>query len=73
MNTDFSILSQFLDSMGPEVSGHSSTPLSDDEISKIKQFAGGNLSAEEREAILPSILENERALNELVQALGSRK
>lgn len=73
MNTDFSILSQFLDSMGPEVSGHSSNPLSDDEISKIKQFASGNLTAEEREAILPSLLENEKALNELVQELGSHK
>lgn len=73
MNTDFSILSQFLDSLDPEVSGRSSAPLSEDEISKIQRFANGALSADEREAILPGILENEKALNELVQALGSSK
>jgi len=73
MNTDFSILSQFLDSLAPEVSGRSSAPLSDDEISNIQRFASGELSADEREAILPGILENEKALNELVQALGSGK
>ena len=73
MKTECNMIAKFIDRRDPEVSGRSSAPLSEDEISKIQRFASGALSADEREAILPGILENEKALNELVQALGSSK
>ncbi len=69
MNNEISLLTQFLDSLGPEVSGHSSSPLSPEQIEKIQLFAAGKLSPADREALLPSILENERAIHELVQTL----
>jgi hypothetical protein len=69
MNNEISLLTQFLDSLGPEVSGHASSPLSPEQIEKIQLFAAGKLSPADREALLPSILENERAIHELVQTL----
>lgn len=72
MNNEIAILSQFLEILGPEVSGHSSTPLSDDQIEKIHLFVAGKLGVAEREALLPSILENERALHELVETLQAQ-
>ncbi|MEX2581584.1 MAG: hypothetical protein WD342_21180 [Verrucomicrobiales bacterium] len=73
MKIDFSVLSQFLDSLGPEVSGRSSTSLTAKEAKAIRQFAEGKLDAGQRAALLPNILENEKALHELVQALAARK
>lgn len=69
MNNEISVLAQFLESLGPEVSGHSSVPLTDDQIEQIRQFADGQLDADAREALLPQILENEKALHELVSRL----
>ncbi len=69
MNDDFSVLAKFLESLGPEVSGHSSSPLTDEQLVRIGQFAEGKLSAEDRESLLPEILGNEKALHELVQRL----
>tara|TARA_R110000850_G_scaffold66959_29_gene148648 strand:+ start:4242 stop:4469 length:228 start_codon:yes stop_codon:yes gene_type:complete len=73
MNDDFSVLAQFLESLGPEVSGHSSAPLTADQVSQIERFAEGNLSAEGRESLLPEILGNEKALHELVKRLQSQQ
>lgn len=74
MNNEFSILAQFLENLGPEVSGRNgnSAALTDDQINQIKKFAAGELSAEQRDALLPDILENDKALHELVQALQSK-
>lgn len=69
MNNDISVIAQFLESLGPEVSGHSASPLSDDQISLIKQFAEGKLDAVSRDELLPEILGNEKALHELVAKL----
>lgn len=69
MNNDFSILAQFLENLGPEVSGHSSNPLSETQIEMIQKFAQGQLSDEDRENLLPEILGNETALHELVNKL----
>ena len=69
MNNEIALLSQFLDSLGPEVSGHSSSALTPDQIERIQLFAAGKLSPEDRAELLPGILENEKALRELVQTL----
>ncbi|MDF1657565.1 MAG: hypothetical protein P1U58_08125 [Verrucomicrobiales bacterium] len=69
MNNDFSILAQFLENLGPEVSGHSSNPLSDGQVELIKRFAQGKLTDAEREGLLPEILGNETALHTLVSKL----
>ena len=69
MNNEIALLSQFLDSLGPEVSGHSASPLSPDQVALIREFASGKLGPAERQALLPSILENETALRTLVKAL----
>jgi len=69
MNNDFAILAQFLESLGPEVSGHSSSPLDEQQLERIHQFAEGKLDSDAREALLPEILSNEKALHELVSRL----
>ncbi|MEM1441570.1 MAG: hypothetical protein AAGF67_04475 [Verrucomicrobiota bacterium] len=69
MNNDFSILAQFLENLGPEVSGHSANPLTDSQVALIQRFAQGELSSSERESLLPEILSNETALHELVSKL----
>ena len=51
MNNEISVLAQFLESLGPEVSGHSSVPLTDDQMEQIRQFADGQLDADAREAL----------------------
>jgi hypothetical protein len=72
MNNEIVILSQFLENLGPEVSGHSSSPLTPEEVERIQLFAAGKLTPAEREELLPRILENERAIHELVQALEAQ-
>lgn len=74
MNNEFSILAQFLENLGPEVSGRAaeSIGLSEDQIDQIKKFAAGELPAEQRDALLPDILANETALHQLVQALQAK-
>ena len=72
MNNEIAIITQFLESLGPEVSGHSSFPLTQEQIDRIQLFAAGKLSAAERESLLPSILENEKALHQLVQTLQAQ-
>lgn len=69
MNNEITIITQFLESLGPEVSGRSSSPLTQEQIEQIRLFAAGKLSAPERESLLPAILGNEKALHQLVQAL----
>lgn len=72
MNNDFSILAQFLETLGPEVSGHSSATLTPDQLVRIQRFAEGKLSASERDMLLPEIVNNDKAIHELVQALKAR-
>ena len=74
MNNDFALLNQFLESLGPEVAGHSSNePLTDEQSEMISRFAGGSLSEKDRESLLPSLLENENALRALVEAIRARQ
>lgn len=72
MNNEISIVAQFLESLGPEVSGHSAAPLSEEQIQQIRQFADGKLDAEARSEILPELLSNEQALHELVTSLRAQ-
>lgn len=72
MNNEISIVAQFLESLGPEVSGHSAAPLSEEQIQRIRQFADGKLDAEARNEILPELLSNEQALHELVTSLRAQ-
>ena len=74
MNNEFSILAQFLENLGPEVSGRaaSSVGLTSEQVDQIRRFAAGELPAEERDALLPDILGNDKALHELVEALKAR-
>ncbi|NNE92492.1 MAG: hypothetical protein HKN23_12665 [Verrucomicrobiales bacterium] len=66
-DNEFELLSAFLQSVEPEVSGHSAGPVSDKEKSLISQFAKGELGDEEtRATIVSTLLENERALQMLV-------
>ncbi len=73
MENEFALLSQFLEEMNPEVMGHSSAPVTEEEREVINRFAAGGLNAEERAAILPTLIENEQALHDLVQAIKSRQ
>ena len=72
MNNEIALLTQFLESLGPEVSGHSASPLSAEQIGRIREFASGKLGPSERQALLPSILENETALRTLVKTLQAQ-
>ena len=69
MNNEIALLAQFLDSLGPEVSGHSASPLSETEAQRIREFAAGRLSPAERQDLLPTLLGNEAALRALVSNL----
>ena len=73
MDNEFALLSQFLEQMGPEVVGHSNEPVTEEQREMIERFAAGGLNQQEREAILPTLIENEQALNDLVQAIKSRQ
>lgn len=73
MENEFALLSQFLEEMGPEVIGHESLPVSEEQLELIQKFASGGLSSKEREALLPTLIENEQALHDLVQAIKSRQ
>ena len=74
MNNDFALLTQFLENLGPEVAGHSSNePITDEQTQLISDFASGNLSANDRESLLPALLENENALQALIEAIRSRQ
>ena len=70
MENDFEILSAFLESVEPEVSGRSAAPVSDADRERIQQFARGELSDSDRDALLPSLAANETALQLLVEAVG---
>ncbi len=72
MNNEIALLSQFLDSLGPEVSGRSAAPLTDEETARIEEFAAGRLSPAQRQALLPSILGNDNALQALVRILRAQ-
>lgn len=72
MNNEIALLTQFLESLGPEVSGHSASPLTEDQIERIREFASGKLGPSERQALLPSILENDTALHTLVKTLQAQ-
>ncbi len=73
MKNDFALLSQFLDTLGPEVAGHSSSePLTDEQTQQISEFASGKLTDQQREALLPSLLENENAIQALVDAIRAQ-
>lgn len=73
MENEFALLSQFLEEMGPEVIGHESLPVTDEQHQLIEKFASGSLSAGEREELLPTLIGNEQALHDLVQAIKSRQ
>jgi len=72
MNDEFAVLAQFLETLGPEVSGHASSPLTEEQAVLLSKFAEGGLSDDERDALLPKILGNEKALHELVKLLQSQ-
>jgi hypothetical protein len=72
MNNEIALLAQFLESLGPEVSGHSASPLTEEQLERIRLFASGKLGPMERQELLPSILENETALHTLVKTLQSQ-
>ncbi|MEO0415847.1 MAG: hypothetical protein AAF226_12950, partial [Verrucomicrobiota bacterium] len=69
----FSLLNEFLQQLSPEVVGHSDSPLTAEDQALISQFAQGELSESDREKLMPRILENEKALRNLVDAIQSRK
>ena len=73
MENEFALLSQFLEQMGPEVVGHESLPVTKEELEKINKFASGGLTAKERKELLPTLIENEQALHDLVAAIKSRQ
>ena len=73
MENEFALLSQFLEEMSPEVMGHNNLPVTDEQLELINKFAAGGLNAKEREALLPTLIENEQALHDLVQAIKSRQ
>ena len=74
MNNEFALLSQFLESLTPEVSARSvQEPLSDDQARLIGKFASGDLAETERESLLPALLENENALQALVKAIRAQQ
>ncbi|MCB1237388.1 MAG: hypothetical protein KDM91_20150 [Verrucomicrobiae bacterium] len=70
MNNEFEILSAFLESFEPEVSGRSAEPVSDADRDKIERFARGELGADERAAVAPMLAANENAMRVLLRALG---
>ncbi len=69
MNNEIAVLAQFLDSLGPEVSGRSASPLTEEQVERIRLFASGKLGPSERRELLPGLLENETALHALVKTL----
>lgn len=74
MKNDFALLSQFLENLGPEVAARSvQEPLTDDQTLMIGKFANGELADSERESLLPALLENENALQALVQAIRAQQ
>ncbi len=73
MENEFALLNQFLEEMGPEVIGHESLPVTDEQLDLIKRFVSGSLSAKDRESLLPTLIENEQALHDLVAAIKSRQ
>lgn len=72
MKSEFAILTEFLKTLGPEISAHSCSALTEEQRTLIEKFASGSLSESEREEILPEILENEKALRQLVDAIQSQ-
>jgi hypothetical protein len=73
MENEFALLSQFLEEMNPEVVGHNNVPVSEEQLELINKFAAGGLNTKERETLLPTLIENEQALHDLVQAIKSRQ
>lgn len=74
MENEFALLCQFLEEMGPEVIGHNAdVPVTEDQLKMIDKFASGGLNEKEREELLPTLIENEKALHDLVQAIKSRQ
>ncbi|MDF1810977.1 MAG: hypothetical protein P1V20_02150 [Verrucomicrobiales bacterium] len=74
MENEFALLCQFLEEMGPEVIGHNSElPVTEDQLNMINKFAAGGLNEKEREELLPTLIQNEKALHDLVQAIKSRQ
>ena len=69
MNNDFEILSAFLDSVEPEVSGRSAAPVSEQERDQIARFARGELNDSDRGELLKTLAGNETALQLLVDSL----
>jgi hypothetical protein len=51
------------------VSGHSAGPVSDEERELIERFAQGNLDDAERASIISTLIQNETALQMLVESV----
>lgn len=66
---DFALLATFLDHFEPEVTGHASEPVSDDDAARIARLARGELDEAERAALAPLLSSNERAMSLLVAEL----
>ena len=48
-------------------------PVTEEELEMIKKFAAGGLTDKERKELLPTLIENEQALHDLVAAIKSRQ
>ena len=71
-DNEFELLAAFLQNMEPEVTGHAAAPVSAEEKELISKFAKGELGdAESRDALIATLVENERALELLVEAAKS--
>ncbi|MBL9155275.1 MAG: hypothetical protein JNK37_22525 [Verrucomicrobiales bacterium] len=66
---DFAILAHFLDHFEPEVTGHASEPVSDDDAARIVRMARGDLNEAERAELAPLLAANDRAMSLLVAEL----
>lgn len=69
MENEFELLATFLDHFEPEVTGHASEPVTDDDAARIARMARGELSEAERASLAPLLASNDRAMSLLVAEL----
>ena len=66
---EFELLASFLQHMEPQVTGHAAAPVSAEQKELITKFANGELGdAESRNELIATLVDNERALQMLVDA-----
>jgi len=72
LNNEFALLTQFFEDVF-DVSGRGARTLTPEEEKMLEKFASGNLSAKERKALIPALLESDQGINDLVKAIKSRQ